>query len=197
MNPKATIVMENGAKIVIELLPESAPNTVNSFISLASKGVMDHHAIQRIVPGKWVDVTYTAFGKPEAKYCIPWEYELHPELKENALYSAPGYVCMGGYDAGEAGGEFFFPVNEFPKHQGVFPVFGKVVEGMDEIYRIIGVETFPVEGPVPEVEINEPVVPEVIDHVELELYGETYPEPIKLPPDQIPFTWKECWGEKK
>ena len=96
MNPKATIYMENGAKIVIELLPELAPNTVNSFISLASKGVMDHHAIQRIVPGKWVDVTYTAFGKDEAKYCIPWEYELHPELKEKALYSAPGYVCMGG-----------------------------------------------------------------------------------------------------
>ena len=30
-HPKATLHMENGADIVIELLPESAPNTVNSF----------------------------------------------------------------------------------------------------------------------------------------------------------------------
>ena len=29
MNPIATIYMENGKKIVIELLPDSAPNTVN------------------------------------------------------------------------------------------------------------------------------------------------------------------------
>ena len=32
MNPIATLHMANGRKIVIELLPESAPNTVNSFI---------------------------------------------------------------------------------------------------------------------------------------------------------------------
>ena len=31
-NPKATLHMANGADIVIELLPEAAPNTVNSFI---------------------------------------------------------------------------------------------------------------------------------------------------------------------
>ena len=32
MNPIATLHMANGRNIVIELLPESAPNTVNSFI---------------------------------------------------------------------------------------------------------------------------------------------------------------------
>ena len=30
MNPIATLYMKNGKKIVIELLPEAAPNTVNS-----------------------------------------------------------------------------------------------------------------------------------------------------------------------
>ena len=33
-NPKATLHMANGADIVIELLPEAAPNTVNSFIDV-------------------------------------------------------------------------------------------------------------------------------------------------------------------
>ena len=35
-HPTATLHMANGSKIVIELLPEAAPNTVNSFIYAAS-----------------------------------------------------------------------------------------------------------------------------------------------------------------
>ena len=41
MNPIATLHMANGRNIVIELLPESAPNTVNSFIYTASRGYLD------------------------------------------------------------------------------------------------------------------------------------------------------------
>ena len=37
-HPTATLHMANGSKIVIELLPEAAPNTVNSFIYAASRG---------------------------------------------------------------------------------------------------------------------------------------------------------------
>ena len=37
-NPVATIEMQDGQKIVIELYPEIAPNTVYNFISLANKG---------------------------------------------------------------------------------------------------------------------------------------------------------------
>ena len=63
--------MANGRRIVIELLPESAPNTVCSFIHAASHGWLDHHAIERIVPGNWVDVSYSAFGREECRYLIP------------------------------------------------------------------------------------------------------------------------------
>ena len=48
-HPTATLHMASGSKIVIELLPEAAPNTVNSFIYAASRGFMDHHAIQIIL----------------------------------------------------------------------------------------------------------------------------------------------------
>ena len=37
-NPIATITMENGGKIVCELYPEKAPQSVRNFISLANKG---------------------------------------------------------------------------------------------------------------------------------------------------------------
>ena len=39
MNPKAAIYMDSGNKIVIELLPDAAPNTVSSFIYAAQKGL--------------------------------------------------------------------------------------------------------------------------------------------------------------
>ena len=97
MNPRMTLHMKNGARIAIELLPEAAPNTVASLIYVASNGWMDNHAIQRIVPGHWVDLSYTAYGKKGAQYLIPNEFDLHPEIAP--LEARPGCVCMGGYGA--------------------------------------------------------------------------------------------------
>lgn len=190
MNPIATIYMENGAKIVIELLPQAAPNTVNSFLFAALGGYLDHHAIERIVPGNWIDMSYTAFGQEACRYLIPHEFELHPEI--TPLDSYPGVVCMGGYgEAGLASCEFFFPLRACPEHKGIYPVFGKVLEGMDEIYRLEKVETVPVtDFPIEGVEINRPVEPQVIDHVEVELFGETYPEPVRVKDPELPLCWK-------
>ncbi len=190
MNPIATIYMENGNKIVIELLPEAAPNTVNSFIYIASAGLMDRYAIQRIVPGNWVDISYSGFGKKEARYLIPNEFRLNPDI--TPLDSHPGCVCMGGYgEDGIAGGEFFFPLRDCPEHKGVYPVFGKVLEGMEEIYRLEKVDTVPVKDfPIAGVEVNTPVKPQVIDRVELELHGKFYPEPVRMPVQNLPEMWK-------
>lgn len=190
MNPTAVIYMENGKKIVIELLPEAAPNTVNSFIHIASAGLMDGYAIQRIVPGNWVDISYSGFGKKEAQYLIPNEFQLNPEIEP--LDSHPGCVCMGGYGAdGIAGGEFFFPLRDCPEHKGVYPVFGKVLEGMDEIYRLEKVKTVPVESfPIEGVEVNTPVEPQVISRVELKHHGKSYPEPVKMPVQNLPVMWR-------
>lgn len=189
MHPKAILHMANGRKIVIELLPEAAPNTVNSFIYVASGGYMDHHVIQRIVPGNWVDVSYTAFGHKESQYLIPNEFVLHPELEP--LDSHPGVVCMGGYgEAGLAGCEFFFPLRDCPEHKGIYPVFGRVVEGMDEIWRLEKVPTRPVDFPIPGVEVNEPLEPEVIERVELQLHGVNYPAPVRMEQQKLPPCWK-------
>ena len=188
MNPIATLYMKKKKKIVIELLPESAPNTVNSFIFAAKGGYLDNHIIERIVPGNWIDMSYTAFGKKECQYLIPNEFELNPDVE--LLDSYPGCVCMGGYgEAGLASCEFFFPLRDCPDHKGIYPVFGKVIEGMDEIYRLEKVETVPVDFPIEGVEVNEPVIPEMIEKVELELFDVEYPEPIRVKNPEIPVCW--------
>ena len=194
-NPLAHIHMDNGAEIVIELLPEAAPNTVNSFIYTAGRGLMDGHAIERIVPGSWVDVTYRSFGKKQAQYLIPWEFQLHPDIEP--LDSHPGCVCKGGYgEAGPAGCEFFFPLRDCPEHKGIYPVFGKVLSGMDEVLRIASVPTRPVKDfPLAGVEVNEPIQPQVIKSVTLDLKGKKYPDPVKLEHFRVPACW--TWEREK
>ena len=188
MNPKATLYMANGSKVVIELLPEHAPNTVNSFIFAAKNGYLDNHTIERIVPGNWIDMSYRAFNHKETQYLIPNEFQLNPDVVP--LDSHPGCVCMGGYgEAGLASCEFFFPLRDCPDHKGIYPVFGKVLEGMEEIWRLEKVETVPVDFPIEGVEVNEPVEPQIIEKVELELFGVEYPEPVRVENPEIPVCW--------
>ena len=193
MNPTATLHMANNTRIVIELLPEIAPNTTASFIYAASHGVFDGHAIERIVPGNWVDMSYTGFRKKEGQYLIPYESKLHPEI--TPLDSDVGCVCMGGYgELGQAGCEFFFPLRPCPEHKGLYPVFGKVISGLEEILRLEHVETRPVtDFPIPGLEVNAPVEPEIIDHVELDLKGVTYPEPVRVNEGVLTPPWEQFW----
>ena len=50
-NPIVTFEMENGDVIKAELYPEIAPNTVNNFIFLVSKGFYDGLIFHRVIPG--------------------------------------------------------------------------------------------------------------------------------------------------
>lgn len=51
MNPVVTMEINNGGIIKIELFPEIAPNTVNNFIDLVSKGFYDGLTFHRVIPG--------------------------------------------------------------------------------------------------------------------------------------------------
>src|SRR5699024_10071480 len=48
--PVATITMDNGDTIAIELYPDVAPNTVNNFISLIQDGYYDGLIFHRVIP---------------------------------------------------------------------------------------------------------------------------------------------------
>ena len=89
-----------------------------------------------------------------------------------------------------ASSEIFFPLRPCPEHRGVYPVIGRMIEGMDEIRRLERVPTRRVDFPIPGVEVNEPLEPQVIEKVELELFGETYPEPVRMAVQDLPPTWK-------
>ena len=50
-NPIVTIEMEDGGVIKAELYPQTAPNTVNNFIHLISKGFYDGLVFHRVIEG--------------------------------------------------------------------------------------------------------------------------------------------------
>ena len=187
-HPLATLVMDNGRRIVCELYPEEAPNTVRSFIYLARLGCYDGHAIERIAPVFVADMSYTAFGKPLAKYLIP--YETRDAGFPNSLPAVPGHIVMGGYEQGAAGGEFFFPFSEKPHVTWHYPAFGRVVEGLDEVMRWNTLPVRRVDFPLdPSVVITAPVEPPVIVRVTVDTFGIDYGEPVRLEGAPLPANW--------
>ena len=83
-NPVVTIEMENGKKIVAELYPEKAPNTVNNFISLVNSGFYDGLTFHRIIRGFMIqggDPAGTGAGGPG--YSIKGEFALNGFAKND------------------------------------------------------------------------------------------------------------------
>lgn len=184
--PIAVMTLAGGGEIRMELYPDIAPNAVTSFIYLAHRGVFDHYPIERIVPGWVLDMSYHAFHNPEACYFIPNDVKTGRYLE--AVF---GTVGLGGYGAPEiAGGEFFFPLADCPAITGIYPIFGKVISGLEELHRLEQVETYSVPYPgEPTVQINTPVIPQFIESVQVNTFGTEYGEPVRLSGLEKPLFW--------
>ncbi len=187
-HPYVTFWMEHGPKIVCELYPEEAPNTVNSFLYLARLGCFDGHAMERLAPDFVADMSYTAFGREEARYLIA--YETQSAGFPNHLRAAPGTIVMGGYENGIAGGEFFFPLKENAKLDYSYPAFGRVVEGMDEVLRWNTLPVVEVPFPLdPSIRITAPAERIAVKKAEVETFGVEYPLPVRLEGAKLPVNW--------
>jgi len=137
-NPIITIDMENGNSIKIELYPETAPNTVRNFISLASSGFYDGVIFHRVIPGFMIqggDPEGTGMGGPG--YSIRGEFSANGF--KNGLKHDRGVISMARSNRPDsAGSQFFIMVENAPHLDGQYAAFGKVIEGMDEADRIVG-----------------------------------------------------------
>jgi cyclophilin family peptidyl-prolyl cis-trans isomerase len=121
--------------IVIELLSDRAPATVNSFVFLTQQGYFDATRIHRLDTSIDViqggDPTGTGTGGPG--YSIP------DELTGDETY-VPGTLAMANSGAANTGGSQFFLITG-PKGtnldaNAVYTIFGRVVEGLDVAQRI-------------------------------------------------------------
>lgn len=168
--PMVTIEMESGNKIVIELYPDVAPNTVRNFISLARSGFYDGTIFHRVIPGFVIqggDPQGTGVGGPG--YSIRGEFAANGF--PNDLKHTRGVVSMARtQDPNSAGSQFFIMVADAPHLDGHYAAFGRVVEGMEEVDRIVA---------VPRDMRDRPLVPQRIVKVTVDTGGVEYPEPEK------------------
>jgi peptidylprolyl isomerase len=111
----------------IELRPDLAIQTVNSFVFLAGQGYYDGVTFHRVIPGFMAqggDPTGTGSGGPG--YTLPAEFSDVPFERGTV-----GLARSNDPDSG--GSQFFIAYTAQPSLNGQYTVFGKVVEGMDVV----------------------------------------------------------------
>ncbi|MCA9898564.1 MAG: peptidylprolyl isomerase [Anaerolineales bacterium] len=127
----ATILMASGEEIVIELLPKSAPETVNNFVFLAEEGWYDGVTFHRVIPGFMAqtgDPTGIGIGGPG--------YAINDEFDPALSHDGPGVVSMANSGPNTGGSQFFITTGAATHLDGLHAIFGRVVEGMDVVENI-------------------------------------------------------------
>ena len=128
----AYVKMETGGEFVMELLPQSAPQTVNSFVFLANEGWFDGVTFHRVLEGfvaQTGDPSGTGLGNPG--YTIP--DEIDPDLSQ----AQPGMVAMANSSRPDTNGsQWYITLGDVSELDGGYTIFGRVIEGMDVVEAI-------------------------------------------------------------
>jgi peptidyl-prolyl cis-trans isomerase A (cyclophilin A) len=129
--------------IRIELYPSKAPKTVENFLQYVRDGHYNGTIFHRVIPGFMIQGGGMTpnMGQKQTRSPIPIE-------SKNGLKNDVGTLAMARTsDPNSATAQFFINVknNDFLNYPGQdghgYTVFGKVVEGMDVVNKIVGVPT--------------------------------------------------------
>ncbi|MBX3291669.1 MAG: peptidylprolyl isomerase [Acidobacteria bacterium] len=118
--------------IIIELYPESAPETVRNFLNLVAMGFFNMTTFSRVVPDFVVQGgnVWTREGGVSTEMGTRARRRLKDE--PNRILHERGVVSMArGEEANTATTNFFILVSDSPHLDGTFAAFGRVVRGMD------------------------------------------------------------------
>lgn len=133
--------MEDGSFFVVELLPEYAPETVANFQALVAEHFYDGLTFHRIVKGFMIqggDPNGDGTGSSEDK--INGEFSSN-DFTQNTLSHTRGVISMArGTDKNSASCQFFIVHEDSTYLDGNYAAFGRIVEGMETIDAIAGLE---------------------------------------------------------
>lgn len=137
---KAVIETTHG-KIVLNLLPDIAPETVRNFIKLAKSGFYDGTLFHRVIPGFMIQG-----GDPNSKQSDKrkWGiggpgYTLKAEF--NSRSHLRGVVSMArAMDPDSAGSQFFIVTTDSTFLDRQYTAFGEVIEGMEIADKIVNLQ---------------------------------------------------------
>ena len=125
--------MTTQGEFVIELFENEAPQTVANFISLVESGFYDdlyfHTVIQQTAAETGVAAGAGVFR--DVGYTIYDEYD-----KPDARLHFSGSVSMVSEEPNSGAARFFVSLAPLPNFNGKRTVFGRILTGMDTVYRI-------------------------------------------------------------
>jgi peptidyl-prolyl cis-trans isomerase B (cyclophilin B) len=131
VNKKYTAVIKTAkGDLTLELYPQDAPVTVNSFVSLARKGFYNGLTFHRIIPGFMAqggDPTGTGSGGPGYKFQDEFSSRTHQA----------GSLSMANSGANTNGSQFFICYAPQPHLNGKHTVFGQLTQGMDALKQLV------------------------------------------------------------
>jgi len=170
---QATITMEDGDKIVLELYPDLAPQSVRNFVYLARQGFYDGLTFHRIMKGFMIQG-----GDPAGNGSGGPDYSIKGEFKQNGftndLSHKRGVLSMArSQNPNSAGSQFFIMHADNTSLDGSYAAFGKVTSGMDVVDKIADTPNSGSNGLV--AEENKPVIKTITIDDKTDL-----PEPDKL-----------------
>ena len=136
----ATFKMANGGEFVVELYPDKAPITVNSFVFLSCKNFYDGVTFHRVIEdfmAQGGDPTGTGTGGPG--------YSFEDE-SNNLVFDKAGVLAMANSGPDTNGSQFFITYAPTEHLNGIHTIFGFLVSGMDVVDSLTNPST--VEGTV-------------------------------------------------
>jgi peptidylprolyl isomerase len=127
----ATITTPRG-DFVVNLRPDLAPQTVNSFVFLSKAGFFNGLTWHRVLPNFMAqggDPTGTGGGGPG--------YNVPDEFTDKVKFDKPGIVAMANTGQPNSGGSQFFVTTAPADYlDGKYTIFGEVTQGQDIVNAI-------------------------------------------------------------
>ncbi len=132
----ATIDVENYGTITVDLDADTAPKTVENFVTLANEGFYDGLTFHRIMKGFMIQG-----GDPDGDGTGGSEQTIKGEFSdngiENNLSHTRGAISMARSDDYDSASSQFFIVHEDSTYlDGSYACFGYVTDGMDVVDAI-------------------------------------------------------------
>lgn len=161
----ATITLDTGDEIKLELYPLVAPETVDNFVDLAEDGFYDGLIFHRVIEDFMIQGGgYDENLKEQKASTIEGEFSANGF--DNPLSHRRGVISMARAQQFDSASSQFFIVQEDSTYlDGQYAAFGAVTDGMDVVDDIASVRTGSVTSSGME---NVPVNPIVIESITID-----------------------------